>query len=189
MQKTELRNLYKTKRTAIVDSEFAKMTDLLLIQFQSLHLDIPNHILSYLPFEKYNEIDLSIIEDYCKWKNPACTFCYPVINDSFKEMEAMIANADQSFTENKYGIPEPFGGETILKNELDMVFVPLLAFDKLGYRLGYGKGYYDRFLVNCKQDVLKIGFSFFEALADPMINDDFDVPLDVCVTPNLIYHF
>jgi 5-formyltetrahydrofolate cyclo-ligase len=189
MRKKELRNLYKAKRAAITSSQVDKLTDLLLIQFQSLHLDIPDYIFSYLPFEKYHEIDLSIIEDYCRWKNPACNFCYPVINDTSNEMEAIITSTDQSFTENKFGIPEPFGGEKIAPEDLEMIFLPLLAFDKLGYRLGYGKGYYDRFLVNCKQDVLKIGFNFFEVLAEPIISDEFDMPLNLCITPNLSYHF
>ena len=70
-----------------------------------------------------------------------------------------------------------------------MVFVPLLAFDKKGHRVGYGKGFYDKFLSECKPDAIKIGLSFFEP--EELITDVFesDVKLDYCVTPNSIHAF
>ena len=70
-----------------------------------------------------------------------------------------------------------------------MVFVPLLAFDTQGNRVGYGKGFYDTFLTNCKPETIIIGLSFFEAEA--AIEDIFesDVPLNYCVTPEKVYKF
>jgi 5-formyltetrahydrofolate cyclo-ligase len=67
--------------------------------------------------------------------------------------------------------------------------VPLLAYDLKGNRVGYGKGYYDRFLAECRPDALKIGFSYFEP--EEQINDteDFDIPLNYCVTPHRCYEF
>ena len=68
-----------------------------------------------------------------------------------------------------------------------MVLVPLLAFDTKGYRVGYGKGFYDRFL--SKIDVKKVGISLFEAvecIAD--VHED-DIRLDLCITPKQIYSF
>ncbi|MDO6491117.1 MAG: 5-formyltetrahydrofolate cyclo-ligase [Cellulophaga sp.] len=90
---------------------------------------------------------------------------------------------------NSYNVPEPVDGIDILPNKIDVVFVPLLAFDKKGNRIGYGKGFYDAFLSECKPNVLKIGLSFFEA--EDVITDVYkdDVPLDYCVTPLQIYQF
>ncbi len=70
-----------------------------------------------------------------------------------------------------------------------MVFVPLLAFDEKGHRVGYGKGFYDKFLSECKPEVLKIGLSFFES--ETLISDVLttDIQLDLCVTPSKIYNF
>ena len=70
-----------------------------------------------------------------------------------------------------------------------MVLVPLLAFDSKGYRVGYGKGFYDRFLKQCRNDCVKIGLSYFEPI--DAINDagEFDVPLDFCITPQKAYVF
>ncbi|MNY64409.1 5-formyltetrahydrofolate cyclo-ligase family protein [compost metagenome] len=70
-----------------------------------------------------------------------------------------------------------------------MVFVPLLAFDIHGNRIGYGKGFYDKFLAECKPETIKIGLSFFEAVNQ--IDDVFesDIKLDYCVAPEKIYQF
>lgn len=90
---------------------------------------------------------------------------------------------------NSYNIPEPVNGLEVPANKIDVVFVPLLAFDKKGNRVGYGKGYYDVFLSECKSDVIKIGLSFFDA--EELITDAYekDIPLDYCVTPNMFYEF
>ena len=68
--------------------------------------------------------------------------------------------------------------------------LPLLAFDKKGYRVGYGKGFYDRFLLNLKEDALKVGLSLFE-VEDDLISDinSYDIPMDICVTPEILYTF
>lgn len=86
-------------------------------------------------------------------------------------------------------MPEPLDGIEISPLKIDVVFIPLLAFDKKGNRIGYGKGFYDQFLSDCKADVIKIGLSFFEA--EEAITDVYkdDVPLDYCVTPQQIYRF
>ena len=70
-----------------------------------------------------------------------------------------------------------------------MVFIPLLAYDKTGNRVGYGKGFYDRFLAQCKPETLKIGLSFFEAENEDFITSEDDVRLDYCVTPNQVFQF
>jgi 5-formyltetrahydrofolate cyclo-ligase len=74
-------------------------------------------------------------------------------------------------------------------HKIDVVFVPLLAYDTLGNRVGYGKGFYDTFLSECKPDVLKIGLSFFEP--ENIIEDlnQNDIKLDICINPSHIYRF
>lgn len=90
---------------------------------------------------------------------------------------------------NKWGIPEPQGGTEIPPHQIEVVFVPLLAFDQQGHRIGYGKGFYDRFLSACSVNTVKVGLSFFEA--EPVISEVFesDIPLDYCVTPDNTYKF
>ena len=90
---------------------------------------------------------------------------------------------------NAWGIPEPQGGIEIPPQQIEVVFIPLLAFDKSGHRIGYGKGFYDRFLSACTGRTIKVGLSFFEAEKEiPGILSS-DVPMDYCVTPEKIYTF
>ena len=90
---------------------------------------------------------------------------------------------------NSWGIPEPEKGVSISEQQIEVVFIPLLAFDLEGHRVGYGQGFYDQFLKKCSKSTLKIGLSFFEA--EPKIDDiePHDIRLDYCVTPEKIYKF
>lgn len=90
---------------------------------------------------------------------------------------------------NRWDIPEPQDGLEVPVDKIDVVFVPLMAFDLEGHRVGYGKGFYDIFLRSCREDVIKIGLSFFEAEAriDDVAPED--VPLDYCITPLSTYSF
>jgi len=90
---------------------------------------------------------------------------------------------------NSLGIPEPTDGIPIPEAAIEVVFIPLLAFDHQGNRVGYGKGFYDRFLSKCNPKTIKIGLSFFTA--EEEITEVFpaDIPLDYCITPSKIYIF
>lgn len=90
---------------------------------------------------------------------------------------------------NRWGIPEPQGGIEIPAQQIDVVFVPLLTFDREGHRVGYGKGFYDIFLSGCREDVMKVGLSLFEAEENIPDILESDVPLDYCVTPSKVYKF
>lgn len=90
---------------------------------------------------------------------------------------------------NAYQIPEPRTTLLpIVPTDLDVVFIPLLQADIQGNRLGYGKGFYDRYLTLCRPDVIKIGLNFFDPL--PSIpTEETDIPLDYLITPKRIYEF
>jgi len=90
---------------------------------------------------------------------------------------------------NSWDIPEPVDGIEVMPTKLDVIFVPLLAFDSNGHRVGYGKGYYDLFLSQCKPDAVKIGLSMFEAEANITDVGPQDIPLDHCVSPTTTYTF
>ncbi len=162
-------------------------------QFLSLKLSEFKSILTYSALILKKEFDISLINRYVHSINPDAVFALPRIREIY-QMDAVKVelNGDHiisSATLNQYGISEPINGTIVEPMEIDLVFVPLLAFDENGYRVGYGKGYYDRFLSHCRQDVLKIGFSFFEA--EPAIEDidNYDVPLNLCITPLNVYEF
>lgn len=95
--------------------------------------------------------------------------------DDSMVMKEITSFGDLSFT-NKYGIKEPNSdAKEINKKEIDVMLVPGLAFDKNNYRLGYGKGYYDKYLMG--SSIFTIGIGYKEQLVDSLPTDDFDVPL------------
>lgn len=106
-----------------------------------------------------------------------------------RELHNYLLTDSTVIRKNSWNIPEPVDGIEVPSSKIDLVFVPLLAFDKVGHRVGYGKGFYDNFLAGCRKDVLKIGLSLFEPEDEiPNILSS-DVPLDYCVTPENIYTF
>lgn len=190
MIKGELRKIYKEKRLALSPTDRLKLDDLLLIQLQRLAFDHNIRvIMSFWPLENYGEMNTHLYTRYLELAIPDLIVTFPVINSFGNEMRAVIVNEDTEFLKNKYGISEPEEGEEIPRVEIDVVFVPLLAFDNKGYRVGYGKGYYDRFLQLCREDVITIGFSYFEAVDKIDDVDQFDIPLNYCITPHKIYEF
>jgi 5-formyltetrahydrofolate cyclo-ligase len=190
MIKKELRKIYKQKRLALSATDRLKLDDLLLIQLQRLTFGNNVHVvMSFWPLENHGEMNTHLYTRYLEHAIPDVKVAFPVIDFSKNEMQAVLINADTEFVENKYGIAEPMEGEEVVPDEIDLVFVPLLAFDKNGYRVGYGKGYYDRFLQHCRENVITVGFSYFEAVDKIDDTHQFDVPLDYCITPHKIYAF
>jgi 5-formyltetrahydrofolate cyclo-ligase len=189
MKKNELRNIYKAKRLDLSVADRNRYDDLMLIQFQSSEIDIPSIVMSYMPIQTLNEFDTQLITDYCYFKNPGQILLFPVVNETDGSMEGRAVTDDTAYQKNRLGVLEPVSGETIFPEEIDLVLVPLLAFDRRGFRVGYGKGYYDRFLLDCRDDVVKVGFSYFEPVERIVDMDKHDIKLDYCITPHEIYRF
>jgi 5-formyltetrahydrofolate cyclo-ligase len=94
-----------------------------------------------------------------------------------------------NYSLNYLGIKEPLSSNQKDTNLLEVIFVPLLVFDKLGHRVGYGGGYYDKFLGNIKDDILKIGLSLFEPIDKIQDIEKYDISLDYTITPKRVYDF
>ncbi len=189
MRKEEARKLYREKRLALSGKERVKLDDLLLIQFQSAELPFIESLLTYWPIEENNEPNTHLFTEFLKFRNPELKTCYPVADFSTGIMHAAITDIDTPFTKTELNIFEPQSSDFLPATEIDMVFVPLLAFDKDGYRIGYGKGFYDKWLAACKPECIKIGFSYFEAVETIEGLHEFDLPLDICITPHNLYVF
>ena len=189
MLKKEARRLFHDKRATITPSQRLKWDDLLLIQFQTLQLPFLSSVLSFYPLEVHNEVNTFIITDYLHFKNPELQIAYPRTNFSDHSMQAIACGADTIFEDNEYNIPEPLHGDVIPPANLDLVLVPLLGFDEEGHRVGYGKGFYDRYMMQCGDDCYKIGLSYFDPVERLDDAGEFDVPLDICITPQQVYVF
>lgn len=189
MTKAEARKTMRENRLALSLKETNVYQDLLLINFQTLPLPYVGLVHAYLPMYEKNEPDPLPLLDWMRFCNPGLMVTHARIVPSSFEMKHFLHDGNSFFEKNQYGIPEPVGGREVDPHEIDLVFVPLLAFDQNGNRVGYGKGYYDRFISSCRKDVIKIGLSFFPPVES--INDVsfFDKKLDFCITPDCVYAF
>lgn len=189
MKKKELRNIYRDKRLALSPIERSKLDDLMLIQFQRLPIGDVQVVMSFWPMEERAEMNTHLFTRYLSHLIPGLQVCYPVTNPASNEMKAIIVDEETELEENNYGITEPVDGVEVNAMDIDIMLVPLFAFDKKGYRVGYGKGYYDRYLKKCKTSIMIVGLSYFEAIGNISDTNQFDVPLNYCVTPEKIYEF
>lgn len=187
MTKAELRHKYKSLRQAMSFEEIE--AESLAIANQLLHLQIWDrsfyHL--FLTIEEQKEVNTEFILNILSGKDK-----HIVISKSdFKtvQMTHFLLTDNTLIKKNAYHIPEPVDGIEIRSSQLEVVFIPLLAFDTSGNRVGYGKGFYDRFLTECKPDTIKIGLSFFEAEPMEFSTNSDDIKLDYCVTPRQIYQF
>ena len=186
--KSELRNTYSLKRKNLSDYQINKRSILISKKL----LDIPiwdkefYHI--FLTSKKNNEIETKFILSMLAQKNKKVVV--PRLID-LNNLEHILLTKQTILKENSYGIPEPqkYNNKIIFPQELDVIIVPLYIFDLNGNRVGYGKGYYDRFLKNCRDDVIKIGISLFEPVKSISGISRNDIALNYAITSNSIFNF
>lgn len=187
MDKKTARKYYREKRQAISAAEKDKLEDLMLIQFQAFNPVIPDHIMTFAPLEEKNEYDPYLVMEFCRFRNPAVQFYFPVTKG--EELVACAVTEDQPFIKNEWGVSEPVDAPEVNPSIIQMIFVPLLAIDSAGHRVGFGKGYYDRFLPRCDKSIVSIGFSFFPPEKTITGIEPHDFPVKVCITPESIFTF
>lgn len=189
MLKKVIRENYLQQRLQIPDLEWAEKSAAIRTHFQTMAFPALQYLLSYSPIPDKKEFDTIPCSDWLVRQNPGLTVTWPRIDSEGHQMEACRVSADGLYAKNKYRILEPIGGEKVDPEWLDLIFVPLLAVTQQGFRVGFGKGYYDRYLIRCRPNVLKVGFSFFEPVTSIHDINHFDVPLSYCITPSRIYEF
>jgi 5-formyltetrahydrofolate cyclo-ligase len=187
MNKKDLRLKYKNLRQAMSPKEADENS--LAIANRLLQLDIwgKTYFHLFLTMENQKEVHTDFILNILAGKDKEVI----VSRSDFESLRMIhyLLTDNTKLMLSQYGIPEPVDGIEVPSHKMDVVFVPLLAFDEKGHRVGYGKGFYDRFLSECKPDVIKIGLSFFEAEEEAIDVNDNDVALDYCVTPLRVYKF
>lgn len=187
ISKAEARKILAQKRAALSDSECMKMDDLLLIQLQRMDWSSTSLIASFYPLAEKNEPNTILFEKYFKTLFPFIRFCYPIVQTHNNEMDFYFET--ETLQLNKFGIQEPLPFNKVAPNLIDTMFVPLLGFDQKGHRVGFGKGYYDRYLAKEGQGIHKMGISYFEPMDNFTDTNEFDVPLSSCITPWNTYEF
>lgn len=189
MLKKEARKIYNQKRQDVNYSDKLKWDDLILINFQTIDMPFLDAVFSFYPMEDRNEVNAFIITDYLHFRNPNLQICYPKMAIKEPNMEAVACHADTVFQANDIGILEPLENEVVDPQDIDLVIIPMLVCDVKGNRVGYGKGYYDRYLSRCRDNCIKVGVSYFEPIDQVEDANEFDVPLNFCITPQKAYVF
>ncbi|RZL56340.1 MAG: 5-formyltetrahydrofolate cyclo-ligase [Pedobacter sp.] len=186
MLKSTIRKQVLDQRKAVSDDEFLILNQLLLAQFKTLDFSKISSIHVFLPIVKKREPDTFLMIDWLQENHPDI---HVVVSRANFENHSMSHHPfiKEDLKENAYHIPEP-QTTAIFDGKIDMVLVPLLAFDQRGYRVGYGKGFYDRFLLGIA--ALKVGLSLFEVMPEEIsdVHKD-DIRLDLCITPSRIYQW
>lgn len=187
MNKKDLRQHYKTLRQQLSRHEMQQKSMAIANGLLTLPVWDQTYFHIFLPIQSQKEVDTECILHLLSGKDKEIV----VSKSDFdtRQMTHFLLTENTRLKPNEYGIPEPVNGLKVPVEMIDVVFVPLLAFDVLGNRVGYGKGFYDKFLAGCKPGTVKIGLSFFEAV--DAVHDVFesDIKLDYCVTPEKIYTF
>jgi 5-formyltetrahydrofolate cyclo-ligase len=189
MTKAELRANYLTKRKSISPQERSvKSSAISDLFFRSFDLARIRYLHVFLPIERLNEVNTRLIVEKIWDEYPHIQTVVPRVNSETDEIENLKFSANTELIENAWGIAEPGHSELVDSQDIDLVLVPGLCFDRTGHRVGYGKGFYDRLLATCRPDCLKIGVSYFD-LVDKIGNVyEGDVRLDFVITPDGIHN-
>ena len=184
--KAVLRTEYQKRRDSLTEEQIADCS----IQISNLRLTLNIWEYSiyhlFMTNEKNKEIDTSYLLSVIQGKDKQPVI--PKIVDD-NRLEHFLLNDQTLLKNNRWGIPEPLCGITINPKQIEVVFVPLLVFDQHGHRVGYGKGYYDRFLDQCSESTLKVGLTFFDPVTKIEDIETHDISLDFALTPERIYAF
>lgn len=190
MNKSKLRKIYLAKQMALSkpdshDKSF-RIKEKLFSNFDLEDVKVLHLFLSIL--EK-GEINTSFIIDKF-WKDfPRIKTAVPRVDFKRDVLEHLEYTQETELVKNHWGIYEPIGEKLLDEKKFEVILVPMLAFDERGYRVGHGKGYYDKFLSLCRKDTRKIGLSFFEPVREVKDIEHFDIRLNFCITPDQIFSF
>lgn len=123
---------------------------------------------------------------------------WPIIREVTENQKSVVVSAtdfdnhtmthffyskELGFENDAFGIPTPVDGQSADLSKVDLVFIPMLAGDKLGNRIGYGKGYYDQLLAATNAEVVKVGLTLAPLFDQFRFAEPHDIALDYIITP------
>ncbi len=183
MDKQGLRKIFLEKRKKLTNKELDNYSNLIINHFTE-NFDLKyKKICCFLPIKSKNEINTYKLLE--KSSILGFEFCATKWNILTNDLLIYSINPQSKLVTSKFDIPEPSSNEIeVSSSDIDLVLIPLLIFDKVGHRVGYGKGVYDQFLKKFNQKKTRfIGLSLFEGvdkIDDINVND---IKLTHCITP------
>jgi len=187
MDKSTLRKAYLQKRNQLDKALIDKWSMKIAFSFFNTFETHQKLVHLFLSIKELNEIQTeSFVNRLLEDDNKIAT---SVTHFNPKRLEHTLINKQTTYTKDKYGVPVPSPIVSVAEDEIDLILIPLLCIDSKGNRIGYGQGFYDGFLSKCNDSAIKIGLSLFEPIQNEIPTDDWDVPLDYCISPKEVYRF
>jgi 5-formyltetrahydrofolate cyclo-ligase len=194
LTKAALRRAALPRRQALTPAEVAARSEQLSAQlFRHFPVAEWRWLHVFLPLARQNEPDTwPLIHRIWAGELPVC-LAAPVVQPDGISLKHYALTPATPLLASRWGILEPVAAAAteVAPAQLDAVLVPLLACDRQGQRVGYGGGFYDRFLARCGPGTLFIGLNILDdepvaAIADVLPTD---VPLHACLTPGGVWKF
>lgn len=187
MKKSDLRSIFKEKRLQLSHKKKQQLSASIRAHFAAwLKKHSFNSLMSYVPFEKFNEFDPAPLETEFLQQNAEGVVYFPKMQG---EHLVPILPQTQTFERAQFGIMEHLDYLVADPKQIDLLLLPLLITDRFGHRVGYGKGYYDRFIPHLRADCIKMGISFFSPIDRIQDVHEGDQALDGCIHPDGIIMF
>ena len=175
--KSALRKRYLKQRNN-EDNHRGKSEKICLGLIKLIELYAPKKVFSFYPYS--SEVNLTLFHEFLHGKG--IPILLPRITSRKGEMEFATWEKTDSLCENNYGILEPDEDALVDSPESEsLIIVPALAVDEMGVRLGYGGGYYDRYLSNCPKVKLIVPL-FQNQITKGLPRDDHDILVDAVIT-------
>ena len=184
MTKAELRKQNLARQRSLSAEERRQLSERIGdVFFANFDLSRVSYLHLFIPIEKFKEVDTRPIVARLRRDYPNIATVVPRVDFEANEITSLRYGSDTEVVTNVWNIEEPTHDDYVEAQLIDMVLVPGLAFDRSGHRVGYGKGFYDRFLAKCREDCVKVGLSYFEPVEQIEDSHAGDVAVDSIVTP------
>lgn len=185
MTKSELRRIYLEKQHELsADKRHGQSQRIAEKLFGGFDFRAFKVVHCFISIEKFSEVETRPIFERLWADFPMIKSVVPRVDFQAYDMMSLPFTRETELKPNGWQILEPSLDESVYATTIDLVLVPGVAFDLSGHRVGYVKGFYDRFLAKCRPDCAKAGLSFFPPV--DAIDDvhDGDIALDFCITPD-----
>jgi 5-formyltetrahydrofolate cyclo-ligase len=193
MKKSEIREKALAERKSWTQEKFNLKNSELLNQIKAFMQPLPRNLMlmSFQSMEHTREVMTSPMHSLLINELYFHQLIFPKVEKNTSQLIPFLTDKKSKFEKSEWGILEPMEETAVRLNpkDVDIIFIPLLALDTNGHRVGYGKGFYDRFLASTKPDVIKIGLSLEEPIEPIEDINPFDIGLDFAITPKSVYRF
>lgn len=182
-EKDRITKQFQKKREKLSEDDIQKGSAMAWKQLQALEcFQTAKSIMFYMPIG--GEIDFT--GHFRDLHEQGVEISIPILDEEDGEIQSAIWTPDEVLVPRKYNILEPEIPQFTDLQKLDVILMPGVAFDIDGGRVGFGKGYYDRFLKTCH--AIRIGAAYDFQLKEKLPTNELDVPMDYIVTPTKTLH-